>query len=55
MYVEMAKDTVGLIENATEAAMESRLVKKGDTILILAGVPVGIPGNTSLIRVVTVS
>jgi len=55
MYVEMAKDTDGLIENATEAAMESRLVKKGDTILILAGVPVGIPGNTSLIRVVTVN
>ncbi|MHB9036251.1 MAG: pyruvate kinase [Armatimonadota bacterium] len=54
IYVEMAKDTDGLIENAVEAARDNKLVKKGDTVLVIAGVPVGIPGNTSLIRVLTV-
>lgn len=54
IYVEMAKDTDGLITNAVEAACEAKLVKKGDRVLVLAGVPVGVPGNTSLIRVLTV-
>lgn len=51
IYVEMAKDTDGLVQNAVEAALDHRLVKKGDTVLVIAGVPVGLPGNTSLIRV----
>lgn len=54
IFVEMAKDTDELITNAVEAACENRLVKKGDRVLVLAGVPVGVPGNTSLIRVLTV-
>jgi len=54
IYVEMAKDTDGLIRNAVEAATECRLVKKGDTVLMIAGVPVGVPGSTSLIRVLKV-
>jgi len=54
VYVEMAKDTDGLIENACEAAVEAALVKKGDTVLVIAGVPVGLSGNTSLIRVLKV-
>ena len=54
IFVEMAKDTDGLIENAVEAACDYKMVKKGDTVLVIAGVPVGIPGNTSLIRVLTV-
>jgi pyruvate kinase len=54
IYVEMAKDTDGLIANAVEAASESKLIKKGDMVLVIAGVPVGVPGNTSLIRVLSV-
>ena len=54
IYVEMAKDTDGLIRNAVEAAEDSRLVKKGGNVLVIAGVPVGVPGSTSLIRVLTV-
>ena len=54
IYVEMANDTDGLIQNAVEAAKDNRLVKKGDTVLMIAGVPVGIPGSTSLIRVLNV-
>ncbi|MCL5102829.1 MAG: pyruvate kinase [Armatimonadetes bacterium] len=54
IYVEMAKDTDGLIRNAVEAAADCKLVKKGDTVLMIAGVPVGVPGSTSLIRVLKV-
>ena len=54
IYVEMAKDTDGLIRNAVEAAEDNKLVKKGDTVLVIAGVPVGVPGSTSLIRVLKV-
>jgi len=54
VFVEMAKDTDDLIENAVDAALDAKLVKKGDTVLVIAGVPVGLPGNTSLIRVLSV-
>ncbi len=54
IYVEIAKDTDELITNAVEAACENKLVRKGDMVLVLAGVPVGVPGNTSLIRVLKV-
>ncbi|MGQ9456034.1 MAG: pyruvate kinase [Armatimonadota bacterium] len=49
--VEMARDTDALIQNAVEASLDAKLVRKGDTVLVIAGVPVGVPGNTSLIRV----
>jgi pyruvate kinase len=54
IFVEMAKDTDGLIRNAVEAACDYKLVKRGDTVLMIAGVPVGVAGSTSLIRVLKV-
>lgn len=54
IFVEMAKDTDGLIRNAVEAACDFKLIKRGDTVLMIAGVPVGIAGSTSLIRVLKV-
>jgi len=54
IYVEMAKDTDGLIRNAVEAACDYKLIRRGDTVLMIAGVPVGVPGSTSLIRVLRV-
>lgn len=52
--VPMAEDTDGLLQNAVEAVRRNKLVKDGAPVVIIAGVPVGVPGNTSLIRVVTV-
>jgi len=52
--VEPAIDTDSLIRSAVRASLDAKLVKKGDTVLVIAGVPVGEPGNTSLIRVLTV-
>lgn len=54
IFVEMAKDTDELIRNAVEAAVDYKLVKRGDTVLMIAGVPVGVAGSTSLIRVLKV-
>lgn len=41
-----------MVEMAVTAAKETGLVKQGDTVVVTAGVPVGVPGNTSLIRVI---
>ncbi len=45
------KDTDHMVELAREAALKSKLVVKGDKIVIVAGVPFGQTGSTNLIRV----
>ncbi len=52
--VDMAEDTDSLIANAVVAAKAEKLVKKGDSVVIIAGVPVGAAGNTSLVRVIRI-
>lgn len=52
--VEKAEDTDSLIANALIASKAEKLIKKGDTVVIIAGVPVGAAGNTSLVRVIRV-
>ena len=47
-------DTDTMIENATEAARQSGMVRSGDRVVIVAGVPVGRPGQTNLLKVETV-
>lgn len=43
-----------LIYVAIRSAKDAGLVESGDTVVVTAGVPVGLPGNTSLIRVMRV-
>jgi len=45
------RSTDKMIDAAVESAKGTGLVKPGDTVVVTAGVPVGVPGNTSLIRV----
>jgi pyruvate kinase len=40
-----------MIANATEAALRSGLVRPGDRVVVVAGVPVGRPGQTNLLKV----
>ncbi|HKV86623.1 MAG TPA: pyruvate kinase [Candidatus Dormibacteraeota bacterium] len=54
LLVMPGRDTDGMIENATEAARQSDMVKAGDRVVIVAGVPVGRPGQTNLLKVETV-
>lgn len=48
---ETTDEAVGL---ALEAAVKNRLLKFGETVVLTAGVPPGVPGNTNLILVRTV-
>lgn len=43
-----------LFEKSVNTAMQAGFIKNGDLVVITAGVPVGIPGSTNLIKVHTV-
>jgi len=47
----MPDTTDKLIETAVQEAMNTGLVRLGDTIVITAGVPVGLTGSTNLIKI----
>jgi pyruvate kinase len=40
-----------MVANATDAALRSGLVRRGDRVVVVAGVPVGRPGQTNLLKV----
>ena len=54
LQVSPGRDTDQMISNATEAALESGMVRPGDRVVVVAGVPVGRPGQTNLLKVETV-
>lgn len=43
-----------LFEEATRAAEKAGYIKKGDIVVLTAGVPLGISGRTNMIRVIEV-
>ena len=51
LLVDHGKDTDDMIAKATEAARGSGLVRQGDRIVLVAGVPIGEPGQTNLVKV----
>jgi len=54
VVVQKAKSTDEVLAVSVEGALSSGLVSHGDLIVITAGVPVGIPGTTNLIKVHTI-
>ena len=44
-----------MVSNATAAAVKGGFVRSGDRVVIVAGVPVGLAGQTNLLKVETVS
>ncbi|MGQ9647756.1 MAG: pyruvate kinase [Thermodesulfobacteriota bacterium] len=48
------KDTDDMLERAKRIPKELGMAKEGDRIIIIAGVPISIPGTTNLIKVETV-
>jgi len=54
LLVQPGADTDQMISNATAAALEAGMVRAGDTVVVVAGVPVGRPGQTNLLKVETV-
>ena len=54
LSVDELADTDNMIDKAKETALKSGMITPGDRIVITAGVPVGVPGTTNLIKVATV-
>jgi pyruvate kinase len=54
LLVRQGRDTDDMISLAAEAALESGMVRPGDRVVVVAGVPVGRPGQTNLLKVETV-
>ncbi|HPZ43672.1 MAG TPA: pyruvate kinase [Bacillota bacterium] len=48
------RSTDEMMSTAVEASLKAGLIKGGDLVVLTAGVPVGVPGTTNLIRVLTV-
>jgi len=40
-----------VFELASKAALETNLAKRGDLIVIVAGIPLGVPGSTNLVKI----
>lgn len=55
VVVEESNSTDEMLESAVAGALQSGLVKHGDLVVITAGVPVGQPGTTNLLKVHTIS
>jgi pyruvate kinase len=51
LEVEQGADTDDMIAKGTRAAVAAGLVRAGDRIAFVAGVPVGAPGQTNLVKV----
>ncbi|MEA4992227.1 MAG: pyruvate kinase [Oscillibacter sp.] len=51
ILMPMAGDSDELVDFAVEAAKATGLVQQGSLVVVTAGVPVGIPGTTNMIRV----
>jgi pyruvate kinase len=51
LLVSPGRDTDQMVANATQAAVRSGLVRHGDRVVVVAGVPVGRPGQTNLMKV----
>lgn len=54
IWIARENTTDDLFEEAIKAAEEAGYIKKGDKVVLTAGVPLGIPGRTNMIRVVEV-
>jgi pyruvate kinase len=50
LKIEQATDTDDMITKAKRAALESGIANRGDTIVIVAGIPIDIPGTTNTIK-----
>lgn len=55
MRIDRMKSTDEIVECVIEMALKKEFIKNGDLVIITAGVPVGVSGNTNLLKVHVVS
>ena len=48
------EDSASMVASCVRALKDAKLVETGDSIVVTAGVPFGQPGNTNLLRIVTI-
>jgi pyruvate kinase len=51
VHAEVQGNSDDLIAHAVECALKTKIVKKGDLVVITAGAPVGVSGNTNMIKI----
>lgn len=54
LLIEREETADDLFEEATKVAEEAGLIKKGDVVVLTAGVPLGTAGNTNMLRVIEI-
>lgn len=54
LWIPRENSADDLFDDAIKAAVEAGYIKKGDTVVLTAGVPLGVPGRTNMIRVIEV-
>ncbi len=54
IFCQPKDDADELFDHAVQRAKEEKLIQDGDLVVITAGVPLGIPGTTNLLKVQTV-
>ncbi len=54
LLIKKEDDTEELFSAAVKASVEAGLITHGDRVVITAGVPLGVAGNTNMVRVVEV-
>jgi pyruvate kinase len=50
LRMEICEDTDKLIHNSVEVAQKAGLVKTGDVVILVAGIPTGVSGTTNMIK-----
>lgn len=54
LLIEKEDDTEKLFQAAVKASVDAGLIQRGDCVVLTAGVPLGVAGNTNMVRVVEV-
>ena len=54
VIAEDAHDQDDMVERACRIAFKERFAKAGQRIIIVAGVPLGAPGTTNMVRIASV-
>ena len=55
IHAKEPKSFSGMIENACELAKKEGIVKKGDSVVITAGAPIGVSGSTNNLRIAKIN
>ena len=54
LLIEKENTADALFDEAKRAVEKAGYIKKGDVVVLTAGVPLGVSGNTNMIRVIEV-